>query len=171
MNANQTQTIFPPRIQNRDDMQQLYDRALGRLISIIFRRSHAYIGRQLEPWGLSRGQYMFLAQLYFEDGLTQDEISRRLLVDKGTTARAIASLESQGLVRRIGDCTDRRKKIVVLQPRALEIRDEFFGIVLDFNRRLVDGFTPEEFDTFINMLQRVSDNAEQLNRETGGVPL
>ena len=41
---------------------------------------------------------MFLLELYKKDGKNQEELSEKLNIDKGTTARAIKKLEEEGFL-------------------------------------------------------------------------
>ncbi|WP_322395982.1 MarR family transcriptional regulator, partial [Clostridium perfringens] len=52
---------------------------------------------------IGQGQFMYLLELYIEDGRNQEELAEVLKIDKGTTARAIKKLEENGFVRREKD--------------------------------------------------------------------
>lgn len=65
------------------------DKSVGRYISILYRQAQAYISSQMKQYNIGSGQYSFLLVLYRNDGISQEELSDQLMIDKGTTARAI----------------------------------------------------------------------------------
>ena len=85
---------------------------LSRWISLLYRYSHIYIGRQLSRYDISNGQYIFLNALYPKDGISQEEISDYLKIDKGTTAKVIMQLENEAYVIRKIDEKDKRSKSI-----------------------------------------------------------
>jgi len=74
--------------------------SIGRWISMLYRYSQIYVGNKLQPYGIGKGQFMFLIKLFERDGLNQDELVDGLNIDKGTTARALRKLEQEGYIKR-----------------------------------------------------------------------
>jgi len=137
------------------------DKAMGRWVSIIFRNAMVVMGRRLAPLGVGRGQFLHLAEMFSHpDGLGQDALSERLLIDKGTTARALAELERRGLVLRERNPDDRRGKIVRLTGRAYAMRDEFFAALWSVSDDLSNGFTPAEREQALDFMRRMAANVE-----------
>ena len=137
------------------------DKAIGRWVSIIFRNATCVLTKRLTPLGVGRGQYLHLAELYqCPDGLGQDVLSERLLIDKGTTARALAELERLGLVRRERNPDDRRGKTVHLTTKALELRERFFDTLWSVSEEMVRGFTDQERLQVLDLLRRMAGNVE-----------
>ena len=58
--------------------------------------------------GFGPGQFFLLSELYAEEGLSQDELSRRVGFDKSNTSRALAKLEQYGLIQRKSDPENHR---------------------------------------------------------------
>jgi len=97
----------------------------GRLIAMLYRMAGLYSGKELPRLKIGAGQYIFLAALFDEQGQSQDELTRKVYVDKGNTARALSKLEGRGYIRRIPDKNDQRKKRIYLESGAMEIEKEF----------------------------------------------
>ncbi|NLK22406.1 MAG: MarR family transcriptional regulator [Epulopiscium sp.] len=143
-----------------------HSRSIGRYISIIYRQAQCYINRKLEAFGIGSGQFIFLNILYQQDGIRQEEISYLLDIDKGTTARAIKKLEEEGYVYRKIDSNDRRAQLVFLTDRALSIKGDIFKILRNWTDILVDGFSEEDKQKSINLLEAMTKNIHQYyNRE------
>ena len=69
---------------------------IGKYISQLYRRGGAFISKGMEKYNIGQGQFMFLMELYTQDGKNQEDLSKILKIDKGTTARAIKRLEEEG---------------------------------------------------------------------------
>ena len=66
---------------------------IGKYISQIYRKGRAFINKGLLEYDMGYGQMLFLLQLYRQDGISQEELTEKLSIDKGTTARSIKKLE------------------------------------------------------------------------------
>ena len=62
---------------------------IGKYISQIYRKGRAFISKGLTQYDMGYGQMLFLLQLYNQDGISQEELTEKLNIDKGTTARSI----------------------------------------------------------------------------------
>jgi len=80
----------------------------GRWISILYRYAQSFIGKCLKSYDIGSGQYVFLLELYKDDGRKQEDLAKELNIDKGTTARAIANLEEHGYLTKEVDKKDKR---------------------------------------------------------------
>jgi DNA-binding MarR family transcriptional regulator len=77
---------------------------LARAFQLIQRRVTSLVSGH----GLTLPQFDVLATLRFGEGLTQQELARRLLVTKGNVCGVIDRLEGLGWVERRPDANDRR---------------------------------------------------------------
>jgi DNA-binding MarR family transcriptional regulator len=147
-------------------MKKPRHRSIGRLIGMLYRHGHNHIARQLEPYGIGRGQFVFLALLYERDGLSQDELASYLLIDKGTAARALQSLEKAGYVHRRRDRGDRRVNRVDLTARARAFEPTLRGILREWTGLLFKDFNRKERELSFKLLERMSENVKRLANDT-----
>ena len=70
-------------------MKELECENIAKYISEIQRMGNIFFLKELCHLGLGYGQFNFLMELYKEDGVRQEDLSLKLKIDKGTTARAI----------------------------------------------------------------------------------
>jgi len=138
---------------------------IPRWISLLYRTGQTYIGNRLKHHEVGKGQFMFLNALYREDGLSQDEIADYLRIDKGTTAKALKKLEQQGYITRVAREDDKRFNRVFLTAKALDIKAEVRGVLTDWRSLLTEGFTEEEKDQMLTLLERMGDNAARYMKE------
>ncbi|MED4602063.1 MarR family transcriptional regulator [Paenibacillus validus] len=139
---------------------------ISRLISLLYRTGQMYIGSRLKEHDIGKGQYMFLSALYKQDGLSQEELSDYLMIDKGTTAKALKKLEEQGYVSREVRDDDKRFYRVFLTPKALEIKDEVRSVLADWRSLLTSGFTEEEKEAAIALLDKMGHNAARFTKDS-----
>jgi DNA-binding MarR family transcriptional regulator len=134
-------------------------KTLGRFIALLYRMFTVYLNQELPPLKIGSGQYIFLAELFDEDGQSQDELTQRAYVNKANTARALAKLEEIGYVRRAADEKDQRMKRAFLQPAAQEVEDRFWQILLRWSDILSQDLSRERQDQLVADLEKMTDNA------------
>ena len=129
-------------------------------ICFISRLSTRFVGGEMSRMGFGPGQFFLLSELYAEEGLSQDELSQRVGVDKSNTSRALAKLEKFGLIQRKNDPNNHKVKKVYLRSKAHRVRKEFKEIQQQWNEELLKGFTKKEKAALITSLIKIANNAE-----------
>ncbi|MBO8125856.1 MAG: winged helix-turn-helix transcriptional regulator [Firmicutes bacterium] len=140
-------------------------KSIGRLISILHRHTQIYFRRELGPYGIGKGQFIFLAALFERDGVSQEYLSNRLLIDKGVTARAIQKLEEAGYVIREVDPDDKRVNVICLTKKALELRTIFKEVAERWTNMLTSDFSEEEKELALMLLRRMAENVAYLRTD------
>jgi len=138
------------------------EKSIGRWISILYRYGQCFLDKQLKPYHLGSGQFIFLAVLLYKDGISQENLANYLEIDKGTTARAIKKLEEEGYVIRKTDPNDKRANLVKVTNKALAIKPLLQQISQKWTKKLTIDFTQEEEETVIKLLERMAENAALL---------
>ncbi|MFE5322971.1 MarR family winged helix-turn-helix transcriptional regulator [Paenibacillus sp. NPDC056579] len=139
---------------------------IPRWVSLLYRYGQMYIGDRLKHLDIGRGQHIFLNTLYREDGLSQEELSSYLKIDKGTTAKALKKLEEQGYVTRQVRDEDKRSYRIFLTEKALLIKDEVRAVLADWRTKVTEGLSEEEKQMALTVLEKMGTNAAQLYEET-----
>lgn len=134
--------------------------SIGRWISLLHRYGNIYINEQLKDFNLGAGQYQFLAILYQNEGISQDEIASLLKMDKGTAARAIAKLEKEGYVERKVFIADKRIKKLYLTEKAHVFESKLTSILQEWKDIITEGLSVDEQEYAIKLLNNMSENAE-----------
>lgn len=128
-------------------------------MSILYRIGQMYLANRFEHLDIGKGQLIFLNALYRQDGLTQEEISYDLRIDKGTTAKALKKLEEQGYVVRLIRPNDKRSYSVHLTDKALAIKDEVRQGFMEWRALLLQGLSDEEQEKMLDILEKMGRNA------------
>lgn len=129
-------------------------------ICYVSRLSTRFVEGELGRMGFGTGQFFLLSELYIEDGLSQDELSRRVGVDKSNTSRSLARLEEYGLIQRKTDPENYKVRKVYLTPKAHEFRKQFRMVQDDWNNDLLSGFSEKEINGLLASLKKIAANAE-----------
>ena len=101
---------------------------------------------------------MFLIQLYKKDGISQEELSQNLSIDKGTTCRAVKKLVEQGFLTRERDEHDKRAYKLYLTDKSKEIKDEVFQLLYQWEESITTTISQEEVEVLRNLLKKVCIN-------------
>src|ERR1700742_2035053 len=105
-------------------MQQSFDRDLLIVLHDVARLMRTRFDQRARARGMTRAQWIILARLERQPGLSQNEMAAICEVEPITVGRLIDRLEARGLVERRNDPTDRRIRRLHLLPAAKPIIDE-----------------------------------------------
>ncbi|MCQ2969224.1 MAG: MarR family transcriptional regulator [Clostridium sp.] len=135
--------------------------SVAKYISIIHRTGASFLSKEFSKFNIGSGQYMYLINLYRNDGLSQEELTEILNIDKGTTAKSIKKLEAEGLVVKIKDKNDKRINRIYLTPKALEIKDEFLLSINLWENMLTSNLSNIEKEQTLLLLKKITNNIIQ----------
>lgn len=99
-----------------------------KAISILYRKSHIWLNNSCARYGLTAAQAMVILIICDFKSLTQDEITKRLGLDKSVIAKTVTKLEETGFLVRTTNPKDKRTYDIQPTQRAWEaypfVRDE-----------------------------------------------
>lgn len=133
--------------------------SVSRLLSCLYRHTQMYFDQRLKSYDIGYGALAFLMMLYHHDGIHQEEISRKLHIDKATTARAIHKLETGGYIRREPDIADRRAYRIFVMDKALRLKPELHEFSKEWTQQLMADFSVEEQAQAFILLDKMAVNA------------
>ncbi|MEX0662394.1 MAG: MarR family transcriptional regulator [Balneolaceae bacterium] len=139
--------------------------SIGKLISILHRKSRVYFQRELEPLGIGSGEVKIFSYLALEPGATQHEITNYFKLDKGTVSYLIRKMDEHGYVRKETDPKDRRSSKLYLTAKAQKKEREIRKIFSGWTELLLNGFTKEEKKQAFEILERMIENVGFLNED------
>lgn len=145
-------------------MTQKFTREIsfGYRFAVIQRLQAAITRDGILALGITIAQLPFLAELfYMNTPITQDELSKILTIDPAATARALDQLEKKGLVCREVNPENRRQKLVTPSLKARELEQEFYAVLQNTSDTLSEGFTDDEKEAALNLLDRIMANGMQ----------
>jgi MarR family transcriptional regulator, 2-MHQ and catechol-resistance regulon repressor len=140
-------------------------RALNAYINLI-RASDSVMGRmaaELEPYGLTVGQFGVLEALLHLGPLCQYTLAEKLLRSGGNITLVVDNLEKNGWVRRERQKEDRRMVRIHLTPRGQRLIERVFPEHARSVVRQMSGLTPTEQETLRRLARKLGRSAENLN--------
>ncbi len=130
-------------------------------LSILYRYGRSHISKVLEPYNIGSGQYIFLMVLLKNNGISQEELSDYLKIDKATTAKAVRKLEQAGYVVRDVNSDDKRAYQVFLTERAEAIIPVIQEAIKSWEEMITADLTAEERQLMERLLARMARRAYQ----------
>lgn len=131
---------------------------IGRYISQIYRKGNSFITKEISKFGIGSGQIMFLMQLYKKDGISQEELSENLHIDKGTTCRAIKKLEEEEFLIRVKDENDKRAYKLYLTEKSKDMEENIKSILYEWEKNISKELSQEEVDALLTVLKKICTN-------------
>ncbi len=120
---------------------------LSRLISILHNQKNSYMNIRLKEFGLSHGQAITLKIIYEENNIKQEDLNKRLQIDKSAVTRILKTLEDKQLIIKKISNEDKRNHILsvtskgkILYPKIKNVIKETTEVMLkdiDQNQQLL----------------------------------
>jgi DNA-binding MarR family transcriptional regulator len=133
----------------------------GKYISTIYRHMQILIAAELAPFRIGSWQYIFLLAIAGKEKITQKALSEVLLIDKTTTAKAIAKLGAEGYVRRESDPEDKRYHLLYLTEAGRAVVPKVQEALDHVRNKSLIGISDEEYAIMLGLLKKVLRNVSE----------
>ncbi len=133
-------------------------RPIGMYFGFIEKAHYIFMEHHLRKPGLYPGDMPFVMVLRFSPGISQNELSRILHVDKALTARSIKRLVKVGLVKKEIDKNDKRAYKLFLTKKAQKKGKEAHKLHKKWMMTLTKGITDNDLDKLTIILRKMSNN-------------
>jgi DNA-binding MarR family transcriptional regulator len=130
-------------------------------IKVIARAGEAFNRHAFSELGLGAGHADYIRTICRNAGITQEELTRHIGIDKSNVARTLVILERNGYVERRPNPSDRRSTLVYPTDLAYELLPAIVEVQGDWRAILTDGFSPEEKEQLAELLERMEDNVRR----------
>lgn len=125
----------------------------------MIRSARRIINENLQPLKISSAEGNILLHLYTQGRvMMQEDLVEQLDISKPAVSRALNSLEAKGYVTRKQALDDRRAHQVQLTEKARRIGPRIEQIYNYVYTLAVQGISEDEFDYFVNLFGRMSEN-------------
>jgi MarR family transcriptional regulator, organic hydroperoxide resistance regulator len=135
---------------------------LGMLLRAADMGFNRHLRDQLAHHDVTFGQFQHLRNLWAENGLTQAELSRRIGIEMASSTAILDSLETQQLITRVRNATDRRKINVFLTPAGAALKKPLMACAARVNKEARRGLTDAELGTVFALVGRIIANLDAL---------
>ena len=131
-----------------------------RNINVISRCAHAYRSDRLEGSGLGPSHYFYILLTCAEPGISQEQMAKRLYINKSSVTRAIATLEENGFVERRPCEEDKRVTRIYPTDKATGILPKVRRIARAWNDFLLSELEEDERQQFLTTLEKITKKAQ-----------
>src|SRR5690554_1543707 len=105
---------------------------------------------------LTHSQYEVLRVLYAEDGISQQELAKRVYKDVSAIKRTLDILEGKGLVQRVP--VTMRKNSIIITETGKQLIPQVLDYIERWEHSLLKGVDSEEYEIFKNVLKNIHEN-------------
>ena len=137
------------------------------LLYDVARQMRTRSDQRARTYGMTRAQWVILAHLERQPGLSQNELAAIVEVEPITIGRLVDLLEARGVVERRADPKDRRVWRLQLTPAASSVLDEIKKYRLELHELMTAGIDAATLKVMRDGLRRMKTNlaAEPRGRE------
>ena len=139
-------------------------REMRKCISVLYRQFQTYINNNTKDLGIGASEYIFLMEMYEKANVSQEELSKSLIVDKAATARAIKSLEEKEYIFRIKDENDKRTNRIKLTKKGIQVQGRLIDLFEQWNSYITKDINIETLNIVFETINQMSTNAIEKNR-------
>ena len=140
------------------------DSSIGKYLSITHRAHTSLVDKKFkEKFNLSHGQVFILINIYRDEGIYQHKLCEEYNLDKSGVGRILKKLEEKNLVKRKSNPEDKRKKLIYLTNKAIEMKSEFKELLKEIEKQMRQGLTEKEIETVRKVLKKIYNNLDKSN--------
>ena len=100
-------------------------------------------------------QFAVLVVLWYQDGISQKEISEKLNRDKTTITRVLMNMKKSKLIKQVTDAEDNRSNLVYLTAKGKEVQKAGVQVSGQLYQQVLKDIPPAQLSTGINILQKM----------------
>jgi DNA-binding MarR family transcriptional regulator len=138
---------------------------IGEIFFQIHRLRHIRFSEIIKALGISPRQIPILKHLYKSGSLNQRQLSEKIRVSPASIALMLKKMQTNGLIDKTPDLTDRRFFSVSLTGKGKEIIERFGKIRKNIDMISVEGLSNEEKQQLHMLLSSVLQNLQNSGKE------
>ena len=132
---------------------------ISQILREIQRCNRVYREQHLEPLGLTTRHGWYLREIGQNPGISQEQLSQKLCLNKSNVARQSAAMEEEGYILRKPCGKDKRVLRLYLTEKAQAIMPEIDRITGNWEQLLIHELTESERQILDILLPRLRANA------------
>ncbi len=118
--------------------------------------------REMQIHGLSHAKLHTLFYLHYHPQSRLVDLARYTGVSRAASSQLVDGMESQGLISRAADASDRRNKTLALTEKGQALVLSFQTNRFKWLQLLIESFTPEEADAFKEVTELLNRKVREL---------
>jgi len=130
-------------------------------INVISRCCGLWRSEKLRDCDIGDCQHSYIYEICRNPGISQDNLARRLFINKSNASRQLAYLEKSGYVERRQSEKDRRVTLVYPTEKMTKALPEVRMATLEWKAYLTEGMTEDEISVLTDLLGRMAARAAE----------
>ena len=142
----------------------------GKSVDFYIRRAWQKILRMYNIEAAKHGTTMSLGFILLnidKEGTPSTQLGPKVGIEKSSLSRTLRLMEEEGLIYRKTDKVDRRITRIFLTPYGVVRRKDAKAAVLDFNGQVLDAIPPHKLDTFLEVIEEITQIAVSYEASPG----
>lgn len=131
-------------------------------LSIIMRHSRTFCERKLREYDIGFPEQVILMYLSEHKYVSQEDIAKYFMIDKGAIAKSLSKLETKEYVIRKENPVDKRGKLILLSTTGEQILSHMETLLEEWNQYFFMGLSVEEMEQFDRLSKIVADNVANI---------
>lgn len=134
-------------------------------ISILYRKSHIWLNSGCAQYDLTAAQAVVILMVCDFQSVTQDDITKRLSLDKSVIAKTVNKLEERGFLVRSTNAKDKRTYDICPTEKAWQVYPALKEQLVHCFERMTQHMTKEEQKEFQRLLLLAAEAAIETEEE------
>ncbi|MBE6729782.1 MAG: MarR family transcriptional regulator [Ruminococcaceae bacterium] len=130
-----------------------------RKINTISRCGIIYRGDKLEAEIIKPNHHGYAICVFKNPGISQEEISEKLCINKSNVTRALDAMEAKGFIFRETNPNDKRSLKVYPTDKLNGLMPKILKLAKEWNNYLTECISEEELEVFQKVLGKITDRA------------
>jgi DNA-binding MarR family transcriptional regulator len=119
----------------------------------------------LDQTGVYQSQHRLLMEIAKNPDISQNQIASLMDISPATVAVSLKKLEKGGFIKREIDENDNRFNKTSITRKGNEVVEQSRSIFEMLDRRIFEGFTPDEKETLMVLLNKLLENLNNMEEE------
>lgn len=142
-----------------------FDRLILRNVTKTTRMFHSYVRSECDKIGINASFQGIIRHLAHENGLSQQELAKRLVLAAPTISLTLQKMEYEGLIERKADNDDARVTRVYLTQKGFEIDNQIRSVFKKVEDQISSVISIEKQNEFLEMLEIINTELIKLKEE------
>jgi DNA-binding MarR family transcriptional regulator len=150
-------------LRGHDVPAEGYDRPVMRTLMRVFSRWTDASAAGMKEHGLTLPHFEVLMCLNTGEGISQQDLSDRMLLTKGNICIIVQKMEAAGLIERLTDPVDQRFHRLYMTDAGRRLVARVIPCHRDLEGRILAGLNPADRKTLYDLLNRMDQAFDDMN--------
>lgn len=133
--------------------------SIMRYIGVINRCAALFRGEKLAGYGIAPNQHTYVLNICRNPGITQEQLCRKIYINKSNVARTLSRLERDGFCERRPSEADKRSLCIYPTQKMLDVCPVVHDTLRQWNEFITGDFPPEDVERFREMLAVIASRS------------